>query len=212
MWTARRHESFAGTQRRERRHGTEGDFYGVRQWRPGDSRRRIHWRTSARRGELVVCQFEQPRNRDVAVLVDLWQPELAQRQHLENVELAVSFAATVVTDLCRRGSSYLTLGTSGSPPQCTGGPVSAVLLQAVMERLAVAEAESEDRLAELIERALSQIEPGTGIILVSTRPVDLTDTERFAALWADPSRSAMARRIRCVDTSSDQLGDYFRSS
>lgn len=211
-WLTRRHESFAGTHRRERRHGTEGDFYGVRQWRPGDSRRWIHWRTSARLGELVVRQFEQPRNRDVAVLVDLWQPEHPQPQHLDNVELAVSFAATVVTELCRQGSGHLTLGTTGSPPQCTGGPVSAVLLQDAMERLAVAEAESEDRLAELIELALGEIEPGTEVVLVSTRPVDLTDRERFAALWADPARSAMARRIRCLDTSGDQLDDYFRSN
>ena len=79
-WVARRHEAFAGTHRRERRHGTEGDFYGVREWRSGDSRRWIHWRSSARSGELVVRQFEQPRNRDVAVLLDLWQPRGRRRR------------------------------------------------------------------------------------------------------------------------------------
>ena len=35
-WAARHHEALTGTQRRERRHGNEGDFYGVRQWRSGD--------------------------------------------------------------------------------------------------------------------------------------------------------------------------------
>ncbi|MHC4180332.1 MAG: DUF58 domain-containing protein, partial [Planctomycetota bacterium] len=152
-WVARHQESIAGTNRRERRHGTEGDFYGVRQWRTGDSRRWIHWRSSARLGDLAVCQFEQPRNRDLAVLVDLWQPERPGPQHRENVELAVSFVATVVTDLCRKGSSNLLLGTTGSPPQCIGGPASVALLQDVMERLAVVEARSEDRLPELLELA-----------------------------------------------------------
>lgn len=210
-WAARRQESYAGTHRRERRHGTEGDFYGVRQWRSGDVRRWIHWRSSARLSELVVRQFEQPRNRDVAVLVDLWQPKRPAPQHLENVELAVSFAATLVADLCREGGSNLLVGTTGSPSQCTGGPASAALLQDVMQRLAMAEAQCQDRLPELLQRALADIEPGTEIALLSTRPVDLTDTARFARLWADPAYRAMARRIRCVDTSGDDLGEYFRA-
>ena len=39
-------------------HGT--DLYGVREFRSGDALRRIHWRTSARRGQLVVREFEPP--------------------------------------------------------------------------------------------------------------------------------------------------------
>ena len=110
-WAARRLEAFAGADRRRRRSGPEGDFYGVREWRSGDGRRLIHWRSSARLGKLVVRQFERPRSRDVAVVLDLWQPEPATAEHLENVELAVSFAATVLADLCRQGGSnvYLAL-------------------------------------------------------------------------------------------------------
>ncbi len=207
-WAARRRVSIEGTNRRERRHGTEGDFYGVRQWRTGDSRRWIHWRSSARLGELVVCQFEQPRSRDLALLVDLWQPERPQPQHLENVELAVSFAASVVADLCRKGSSNLVLCASGSPPRCISGPASAPLLQDAMERLAVAEGHSEDRLGELLDLAVNEIEPGTEIVLIGTRPVD---PARLEALPADPARRAAVRRLRCVDTSSEKLSEYFRT-
>jgi uncharacterized protein (DUF58 family) len=207
-WATQHHEALAGTHRRERRAGLEGDFYGLRQWRAGDSRRWIHWRGSARLGELVVRQFEQPRNRDVAVLVDLWQPQQPTPQHLENVELAVSFAATVVADLCRRGSGDLVVVTTGRRPRCTSGPASVALLKDVMEHLAEAEAHSQDRLAEWLEQTLSEIEPGTEMILVSPRPVD---PARLPASSTDPARRAAARRLRCVDTSSDQLGEYFRA-
>lgn len=209
-WAARHRESFAGTHRRERRPGPEGDFYGVRPWRAGDSRRWIHWRTSARAGELVVRQFEQPRNRDLAVLVDLWQPERPAPQHRETVELAVSFAASVVADLCRRGDGNLYFDTTDVKSQPTRGPASVALLRDLMEQLAVAEAGSEDRLAELLQRAGGEIEPGTEVVLVSTRPVDLSDTSRFASLWADPARRALARRIRCIDASADELARYFQ--
>ncbi len=49
-------------------HGT--DLYGVREYRSGDPLRRIHWRTSARRGELVVREFEPPGQRILALLLD----------------------------------------------------------------------------------------------------------------------------------------------
>jgi len=208
-WARRHRLSFAGTHRRERRPGPEGDFYGVRPRQPGDGRRRVHWRASARAGEVVVRQFEQPRNRDLAVLVDLWQPPQPTTSQRENVELAVSFAATVVAELCRAGDSNLLLGTTGEEPQCTGGPASAPLLKEMMRRLALAEAHHRDGLDELLETALGRVERGTEVVLVSTRPVDLSDTARFARLWSDPARRNTIRRIRCVDTSSPELSEFF---
>ena len=77
-------------------------------------------------------------------------------------------------------------------------------------RLALAEGQTADRTAELIECAAGQVEPGTEIVLVSTRPVDLGDTERFAHLRADPARRAALQTVRVIDTSSDDLGKYFQ--
>ena len=211
-WIRRHHEAFEGTQQRERRHSRiTGEFYGVREWRTGDSRRWIHWRSSARHGTLVVRQFEQQRNRDVAVLIDLWQPDLPQSDHLDAVELAVSFAATVAADLCRKGGSNLLVATTGPKPESAGGPASLALLQAAMERLAVAEAASEDRLPALFEHVLGQIEPGTEVVLVSTRANDLSDAGRFPMLWRDPARRALARRIRTVSTADEELAEYFQA-
>jgi uncharacterized protein (DUF58 family) len=209
-WATRHHEAFGGTHHRERRPGPEGDFYGVRQWRSGDGRKQIHWRSSARLGELLVRQYEQPRNRDLAVLVDLWQPARPTPEHLDNVELAVSFAASVLVDLCRKGGSNLLLGVAGPAPGCTAGPASAALLEEMMQRLAVVEADSQDLLPQLLDEALPQIGSGTEIVLVSTRPIDLTDAVRFAAFGAAASRGRLARQVRCVDASSDTLREYFR--
>ena len=39
-----------------RRRGEGDDFLGVRDYRAGDSRRRIHWRTTARTGSLMVAE------------------------------------------------------------------------------------------------------------------------------------------------------------
>jgi uncharacterized protein (DUF58 family) len=42
------------------RSGTGVDFFGIREWRPGDANSAIHWRASARRNQLVVAERERP--------------------------------------------------------------------------------------------------------------------------------------------------------
>jgi uncharacterized protein (DUF58 family) len=188
-----------------------GDFYGVRPWRSGDSRRFIHWRSSARHASLVVRQFEQHRNRDLAVLVDLWQPDGPRPSDYDNIELAVSFAATIVADACRRGGSNLLVSTSAAMRDQIRGPASALLVQGVMQQLAVAEASAEDRLPELLRRGLSAVEPGTEVVLITTREVDLADAQRLASPAADPHRRSPAPRIRVVNVADAGLSDYFRA-
>jgi uncharacterized protein (DUF58 family) len=50
------------------RAGGGDEYVGVRPYRPGDSRRAIHWRSSARAGTIVVREFEE-RARGEVVLV-----------------------------------------------------------------------------------------------------------------------------------------------
>ncbi|MBU4272236.1 MAG: DUF58 domain-containing protein [Planctomycetes bacterium] len=210
-WTARRMEAFAGADRRRNRPGLEGDFYGVRQWRAGDGKRLIHWRSSARTGELTVRQFERPRSRDVAVVLDLWQPDPPAAEHLETVELAVGFAATVLTDLCRKGGSNVYLTLADDEPDCIGGPASPATLQNLTERLALIEARAEDALPELLAHALRRTASDTEVVLVGTRPVDLADASRLALLWSDPVLRERTQRIRCIDASSKRLAEFFQA-
>ena len=209
-WNALRHESFAGNERREHRPGIEGDFYGLRPWQRGDSRRWIHWRTSARAGGVMVRQFEQPHSRDAAIVLDLWQPKVPDAIHRENVELAVSFAATLAAELCRKGNSDLFLVAADPEPRGTGGPGSTALLQDLMERLALVDAQSCDHVPELLHKAVSQIEPGTEIVLVSTRPIDLTQAEYAGKLPGDVARRISGRGLRIIDTSNASLARYFQ--
>jgi uncharacterized protein (DUF58 family) len=210
-WTRRYGEAEHGSRRVTHRQGLiEGDYHGLRDYRAGDSRRWIHWRTSARRGELMIKQFEQQRNQDLCLLVDLWQPENPSPKDLASVELAVSFAATIVADRCRRAGSHLITGTAAETASLTKGPASHTLLQEVMHSLAVAEASPSSRLRELLAMALEEIRAGTSMVLVSTRPVDLEDP-RLASLWTDPRKKALSKRILTIDSSSPMLSAFFQA-
>jgi uncharacterized protein (DUF58 family) len=59
-----------GAQSRQAQQDRAGvDVHGIREWRSGDEARQVHWRSTARRGRLVVLEREAPRGGALTVLV-----------------------------------------------------------------------------------------------------------------------------------------------
>jgi len=56
--------------RTEPRRGQGREYLSVREYRPGDPMRHVHWRLTARHGELMVREFEQERTPRLAIWVD----------------------------------------------------------------------------------------------------------------------------------------------
>ncbi|TNM45126.1 DUF58 domain-containing protein [Nocardioides albidus] len=75
----------------------------VREYRRGDDLRRVHWRSSARVGELMVRREEQPWEAHATVLLD--NRRLAHRGHgpASSLEAAVVAAASVTIHLEQHG-------------------------------------------------------------------------------------------------------------
>ncbi|WP_251153487.1 DUF58 domain-containing protein [Cellulosimicrobium sp. Marseille-Q4280] len=62
-------------------------FHALRDYVPGDDRRHIHWKTTARTGQLMVRQFEETRRSHLAVLLSTRAEDYAND---DEFELAVS--------------------------------------------------------------------------------------------------------------------------
>lgn len=199
----------AGSQRNSPRRGlTEGEYYGLREWRAGDSQRWIHWRTSARLNELAVRQFEEQRNGDVAILVDLWLPEHPSDGAFGNVEVAVSLAATAVVDLARRGNNRLTVAVHATQSAQWSAPASTAFCQDVLERLAVVSGTSEDRLSESLAGILRETPPGTRLIVFSTRTADIDRMLGEIETASGHSHVALGRAV-WIDVTRDDLPSLF---
>ena len=67
-------------------------FHALREYVPGDDRRFIHWKSSAKTGTFMVRQFEETRRSRLMVLLDLEPGAYADETEFE---LAVSAAASV---------------------------------------------------------------------------------------------------------------------
>lgn len=209
-WHAESRTEQAGVQTSRSRRGLiEGDFYGLRDYRAGDSRRWIHWRTSARRGSLTVREFERQQEQDLAILLDLWVPDEPTDEQRDNVELAVSFVATAVAEQCHRGGSRLWVGTAGESETVFDGACSVALMDEVIEHLAEMEAGSEPPLSELVARGLQRFGKNGRLVVVSTRRLNPYKDEPFAQLRDVAAVGRAADRCLVIDTGSDSLGKYF---
>jgi uncharacterized protein (DUF58 family) len=209
-WQTRQHKALESLRRhRFRPSRISGEFLGVRRWQQGDVRKWIHWRASAKHGEPVVRQFEQHQNRDCAVLLDLFQSTKPTETERENFELAVSFTATLVSEITRRGGCSLFFATSRNTEKFLSGPVCLPLVENILERLATAEETPQDGLPELLLETLQNTDPSADLVLVSPHPMDLTRSPRFDTIRSDPRFRALFQRLRCVDTSSSDLDRIF---
>ncbi len=84
----------AGPTVRPRRGGLD-EFYGVRQYRAGDSPRWIHWRRSAHSGSLVTREMTRATPPRLVLLVDTHLPDRSPASHAA-VERAIAMAASLV--------------------------------------------------------------------------------------------------------------------
>jgi uncharacterized protein (DUF58 family) len=70
-----------GRSRGGRRVNTGTHFAGVRSWQPGDSLKQVHWKTTARRGEMMVKTFEEELGGRVSLLLDCGPAEIRVVDH-----------------------------------------------------------------------------------------------------------------------------------
>lgn len=209
QWFQRAHHDYDGRARREtRRHRMSGDFFGLREWRSGDSPRYIHWRRSARLQQFMVKEFDQPRNEDVAILLALWEPKTPSDADRRHVEEAVSFAATVLDDLCRKGGGNVSLIVSGEQVDRITGPASPGLLDRGLESLAVATATHRDPMAPLQATLRSVV--AAEVILVTTYPLSAPTTDNGNGATRDVRFAGQGRSVRLLDVAAGGLRNYFQ--
>jgi uncharacterized protein (DUF58 family) len=201
----------ASETRRGQRHDRSAqrqEYHGLREYRPGDSPRWIHWRTSARIGKPMVKEFEQQNEQDLAVLIDPWLPRSkVTHEQRETLEQVIRFAATVCLDTCRHLGRRLILGWTGPTPGVRQGPASVKLLHELLEQLAVMRPSTEGTLSALFDALPPATLRESILIVVSTRPVNLLEeAERSARLSGGSARGLMGRVV-LLDASRGDLSD-----
>jgi uncharacterized protein (DUF58 family) len=125
--------------------GASEEFAGVREYRPGDSRKHIHWRTWARLGEPIVKDYQDQVRVRMALVLDTFVAFAGDR-----FEAAITVAASIA---CRPGgrTGSLDLMFIGLTPHRISMGHGQATLGTLLEALAVAEACPDQRFAALTD-------------------------------------------------------------
>jgi uncharacterized protein (DUF58 family) len=181
--TARFGGEWAGSgETRQRSTAVHGeDDAATREYRHGDDLRKVHWRSTARVGELMVRREEQPRQSRAAVLLDTRAAAHRGDGAASSLEWAVSAAASVAMHLAHGGYTLRLVTDTGTDLDTTSLGDDGV----VLDHLAQVRASRRGGL-ELAAHALrhSGGSGGEGLLVAILGLVDPDEVTRLAAVRA----------------------------
>jgi uncharacterized protein (DUF58 family) len=176
--TVRLASEYAGTgDSRARSVAVHGeDDAATREYRRGDDLRRVHWKSTARTGELMVRREEQPWESRATVVLDTRAVAHRGEGPTASFEWAVSAAASVAVHL-RQSSYKLRLVTgSGIDADAREGGGEGLLL----DHLADVRLSQRGDVASLVERVRERSDGGLIIALLGT--LSTAEAELLAGL------------------------------
>jgi uncharacterized protein (DUF58 family) len=125
------------------------DFHSVRDYEPGESLRRVHWPTSARRGQLMVKELEDTSNDGVVVVLDCDPTGAVGEPPDSSFDAAVRAAGSILRAHAARGRPATLVSTGyGRPPVSVRS--AAADLEGAVTALAAAEADARHGLARFL--------------------------------------------------------------
>lgn len=135
------------------------EFYTMRAYEIGDDLRRIHWPSTARRGELMIRQDEAARRATAVLFLDTRNAAYASDDPFER---AVAAAASIGNHYVRAGYSVRL-----STPDLAPRPVT---LDDLLERLAVVRRSRARLLTPALLRLRAVAHPASALVVVGSVP------------------------------------------
>lgn len=144
---------------------------GVREYVPGDSLRRIHWRQTARTGRLAVLEFEESQSIQIAIYLDLARGTDTGKELETTLEYAVRFAASAAQQALRQGAGIrLLMPTFDEAPLAisagAGGRGESHFLT-ILDTLARVKSASNEPVEEALSHAASSLPPGSTLVVIT---------------------------------------------
>ena len=163
---------------RETNHSSRnvGDFHSVSAYRPGEDVRLIHWRSSARLGDLVIRQFQPPLGAWLGIVVDMTPPDGWEENEAhdlpEQIRHNIKLAATVVYRLCSKTAEYsgretqIVLALTSDPDNIVSGRADSNFFHQAMQTLASAQLDTsgQNKTAETVSAVKELVPEGTKVV------------------------------------------------
>ncbi len=150
-------ETQIGENEGRRKSRTGVDASGTRAYVPGDPYRSIHWRNSARTGQLTVREFDSWNDRAIVFAIDT--VNVAGESPESSLDYAARIAASCAKVIEQEGGTVSIATAAGDSPEFMAWP-------GVIEHLA--RLEPEDLASGSLARRISSLQPGRRLIAFLT--------------------------------------------
>lgn len=147
----------------------EAEVHGLRDYRTGDSPRRVHWKATARRNRLTVREYEDAAPPRLLVIVDPWMPKRPKPADRKRLESLMALAAGICREWRRGAGAKLALVMAGPTPVAIDGPPGPATTERQLVALALEPGgEAGDVRVPLAE--LTRVALTAPALVLSTRP------------------------------------------
>jgi uncharacterized protein (DUF58 family) len=165
----------------------------VRPYAPGDSMNRIHWRSTARHGEIQVKEFDLEQTADAWIILDRQRSAQTGRGDESTTEAAIRAAASIADKAIhekRAVGMTVNAGRMAYLPADRGGRQH----QKIMQLLAAVDADSATPLVETLIASVGRLRRGMTAVII---------TASMDPSWVRPLAALRARGVGCVVVSVD---------
>ena len=166
----------------------------VRPWAPGDAFNRIHWKSTARHGDIQVKEFDLEQTADAWVIVDLDRSVQAGAGDESTVEAAVRAAAAIADKAILENRAVgMTIGAHrlAQLPPDRGGRQHLK----IMQLLAAVDGDGVNSLSETLVATVPRIRRGMTAVII---------TASLDRSWVKPLSTLRARGVACVAVGFDR--------
>jgi uncharacterized protein (DUF58 family) len=143
------------------------EFLALRDYELGDDLRRIHWRSTARLGELVVREDESAWQPETVLVLD----NRASAHRGATYEATMEALASIAVRIGRAGRSIDVLTTAGRRLGRAGG--EGLRVETLLDELAVLEPDHDTAIASAVRRLRAPTRRGM-LVVVTGAPDDVT--------------------------------------
>ena len=171
----------------------------VRPYAPGDSMNRIHWKSTARHGDIQVKEFDLEQTADAWIILDLQRDVQAGRGDESTTEAAIRAAASIADKALTENRA---VGMTVNAHRLAHLPADRGARQhlKIMQLLAAVEADTSTPFVETLIGSVGRLRRGMTAVVI---------TASADPAWVRPLASLRARGVGCVVVRLD-AGAYAR--
>jgi uncharacterized protein (DUF58 family) len=171
----------------------------VRPWAPGDAFNRIHWKSTARHGDIQVKEFDLEQTADAWIVLDLERSIQTGTGDESTVEAAIRVAASVADKAIQENRAVGITLAAHRLAQLQPDRGGRQHLK-IMQLLAAVDGDGTSPLSETLIAAVPRIRRGMTAVVI---------TPSLERTWVKPLSTLRSRGVACVVISFD-VGAYAR--